>query len=237
MEIILQSKNYIVLNKPAGVESVESNNKGKSLTRLLHEEFPDSQIIPVHRLDRDTSGTIIFAKNDTACKKLEKLFRERKTKKIYLALCKGIPRNPQGTIRRNLSKWSGGHKPVRTLKGGKGLTAETEYQLILQNEDINASLILFRPHQGRTHQIRVHAEALGRPVIGDHQYGDREFNRKVKSLSGLKRQALHAWRLTLPEIEHQGTSLELEASLPQDMAHTCDILFPGWEEALSAVQL
>ena len=236
IEIIRETADYIVLNKPAGIESVESSNKGKSLTRILQEEFADTSILPVHRLDRDTSGTIVFARNDTARQKLEVLFKERKTQKTYLALCAGVPRNPQGTIRRNLSKWAGGHKPVRTMKGGKGLTAETEYRLIRGNEDIGASLILFQPHQGRTHQIRVHAEALGRPVIGDHQYGDRKFNRKIKELCGLKRQALHAWRLMLPELDTLGVNLELEAPIPDDITRTCDFLFVEWLQALAEVQ-
>ncbi len=237
LEIIFENKEVIVINKPAGIESVPSQNKGRSLAELLHDRCKAESIYPVHRLDRDTSGTIIFAKTENTLKQLEDLFRQRNTTKRYLAICVGVPRNREGTIRRNLSKWSGGHKPVRVIKGGKGLVAETDYQLLIANPEAGASLILFTPHQGRTHQIRVHAEALGRPIIGDHQYGDREYNRVIKELSGLKRQALHAWTLKFSGIDIKGLPAEFKADMPEDMSQTCDKLFVDWKQILEKVKL
>ncbi len=235
LEIIFENSEIIVINKAAGIESVPSQNKGLSLAELLQRDRKNEKILPVHRLDRDTSGTIIFAKSDGTLTQLEDLFRLRNTTKRYLGLCVGIPRNPAGTIRRNLSKWSGGHKPVRVIKGGKGLPAETDYQLLCANTEFGASLLLFTPHQGRTHQIRVHAEALGRPIIGDDQYGDRDFNRLIKELTGLKRQALHAWTLEFSGLKLTEVPAGFRAAVPEDMSVTCDRLFTGWQQILEKV--
>ncbi len=236
MEIIFENANLIVVNKPAGIESVASQNKGKSISEVIQLEKEDTNIKPVHRLDRDTTGTMVFAKNLETLGKLEAFFKERKTIKRYLALCVGIPRNQEGVIRRNLSNWTGGHKPVRVVKGGGGLSAETEYKVIASSKKNGASLIMFTPHQGRTHQIRVHAEAFGRPIIGDHQYGNREYNRKIKDNTGLKRQALHAWQLILPEMNENGEDLEFEAPLHDDFIKTCDNLLENWKASLSKEQ-
>ena len=237
MEIIFENEDLIVINKPAGIESVASQNKGKSISEIIQFEKNDKMIKPAHRLDRDTTGTMVFAKNDKSLQRLEALFKERKTIKRYLALCVGIPRNSEGVIRRNLSKWTGGHKPVRVVKGGGGLSAETEYKVIVSNKEKDASLILFTPHQGRTHQIRVHSEAFGRPIIGDHQYGNREFNRKIKENTGLKRQALHAWQLILPQMGKNGEDIKLEAPLHEDFIKTCNGLLENWKCSLSKEQI
>ena len=234
MDNIYEDNNILVINKPAGIESVPSSNKGSSLLEKLKQQSTNSTILPVHRLDRDTSGVIVFAKNPTTLTQLEELFKERQTTKLYLAICNGIPRNPEGIIRRNLSKWSGGHRPVKIVKGGGGLTAETKYKVLCVNKTEQASLIVFSPQQGRTHQIRVHAEAFGRPIIGDNQYGNRDINRKIKELTGLKRQALHAWRLTLPTMLPDKTDQILTAPLPQDLTQTCNVLFDNWIELLES---
>ena len=232
MEVIFENNDILVLNKEAGVESVASQNKGRSITELIQMARETKTIKPVHRLDRDTSGVMVFAKTDKSLKRLEDLFKERKTTKEYLAICVGIPRNPEGSIRRNLSKWMGGHKAVKVVKGGGGLSAETDYKLLTANKEFGLSLIEFTPHQGRTHQIRVHAEAFGRPVLCDHQYGNREVNNKVKAITGLNRHALHAWTLVLPEFAENGEDLTLVAPIPEDFSITCDKFFTDWHEAI-----
>lgn len=230
-ELVLYDKDgLLAINKPAGYETI-STTGGACLTRYLKKEANFSGLEPAHRLDRDTTGVQLFARNKELLKKLEILFRERKTRKSYLAICLGIPFNPEGTINRNLSKWSGGHRPVQVVKGGDGLEAQTDYQLLARNQQENASLILFQPHQGRTHQIRVHAAAFSRPIIGDSQYGNREANNHFKALCGIARQALHAWQITLP-LEEDKPALLLTAPVPTDMATACDFLFPNWQQIL-----
>lgn len=231
---LYSSGGILAVNKPAGFETFAGAGVEKCLTKILRITYGDD-LSPVHRLDRDTTGVQLFALNAAMVKKLTELFKHRKTVKFYLAVCFGYPQNREGMIRRNLSEWRGGHHPVSVVKGGGGLEAETAYQTLAINREFPASLILFIPHQGRTHQIRVHAQALSRPILGDDQYGDRPANKKIKELSNLNRQALHAWRLLLPEINPDGTEIEICAPIPSDLSPTLDALFPDWREALGVI--
>lgn len=201
---------------------------------------------PVHRLDRDTSGLVLFALDPEARKTLEEAFRHRTVEKIYLALCLGIPRNRTGVLRRPLSDWRAGHRPVRVCDRG-GHEAETAYQRLLPpvyrrpfavaDDPLSdgVALVAFFPRQGRTHQIRVHAESFGHPVLGDDQYGRRPANRAARERTGLSRQALHAWRVVLPpgSTGPASEAVTLEAPPPDDLRRAMDTLTPGWEAALS----
>ena len=229
LSVLYDRDGILAVNKPAGLETIAAGGE-KCLTRALRAQCLQNEIEPAHRLDRDTTGVQLFARNPAALKKLTELFKHRRTSKYYLAICNGIPANREGTIRRNLSKWMGGHRPVQVIKGGGGLTASTEYQVLAMNRDFPASLLLFHPHEGRTHQIRVHASSFGRPILGDDQYGDRDANRKIKEMTGLKRQALHAWRIILPELNADDSLREICASVPVDMQRALDALFPAWRE-------
>jgi 23S rRNA-/tRNA-specific pseudouridylate synthase len=166
--------------------------------------------MPAHRLDRDTSGVVLFGKNEAAARRIEDWFRERKIAKTYLALCLGFVHRKDGVINRALSRWKKGRRPVSVVKGAGGWTASTRAVRIYPDQPspiametitLSCSFMAFLPHEGRTHQIRVHAEAFGHPILGDDQYGNREANRALKNAFGLSRQALHAWRLRTPEGE------------------------------------
>lgn len=215
-QILLEHPDFIVFAKPAGEETV-SLDGGRELTARVRAMLGEPGLVPAHRLDRDTSGAQLFARSPSAEAKLVKLFRERQVEKIYLALCLGVPRNRTGTVNRNLSEWSGGRRPVRVLKKG-GLAASTGYRVLAGAGELApgfaVSLIAFFPHQGRTHQIRVHAASFGYPILADDQYGDRPANRLAKDLLGLKRQALHSWRLAFP---WDGKRIEALAPLAEDM--------------------
>lgn len=228
--ILYDHDGVLAINKPAGFETI-SRTGGSCLSRELLDHLKVNELYPAHRLDRDTTGVQLYAYDRQVLKRLEDAFRHRTTDKRYLAICNGIPFNPEGNIRRNLSKWTGGHRPVQVIKGGGGLEAETHYQLLARNKEFPASLILFHPLQGRTHQIRVHAAAFGRPILADDQYGSRPDNTRLKELCGLSRQALHAWKLSIPDPE-SGQYLCLQAPLPPDLAKACDTLFPDWKEIL-----
>ena len=230
-ELVLYDRaGVLAIKKPAGFETV-SKTGGACLSRELLDQLKASELYPAHRLDRDTTGVQLFARNKQVLAKLEDAFRYRTTDKKYLAICSGIPFNPEGSIRRNLSQWGGGRRPVQVVKGNGGLEAQTDYQLLARNKDFPASLILFHPLQGRTHQIRVHAMAFGRPILGDDQYGNRPENAQIKQQFGVARQTLHALKLSIPEPE-SGQLLCLHAPLPEDMATVCDGLFPEWKQFL-----
>lgn len=188
---------FVVFAKPPGLETI-SQDGAPDLTALVRRQMDEPSLTPAHRLDRDTSGVQLFARNPAAERELTALFRRRAVEKTYLAICLGVPRNRTGSISRNLSEWSGGRRPVRVLKSG-GLEAVTDYRLLAASpalaDGFRASLLAFSPHQGRTHQIRVHAAAFGYPILADDQYGDRPANRLARDLLGLRRQALHSWRL------------------------------------------
>lgn len=219
--IILQTGAFLVFSKPAGLETI-SGDGGPDLAQAVRMELDEPGLVPAHRLDRDTSGAQLFARTEAAEKKLIAMFRRREIAKTYLALCLGAPRNRTGVVNRSLSGWGGGRRPVRVLKKG-GLEASTGYEALSVGESggLRIGLLAFHPRQGRTHQIRVHAAALGCPVLGDDQYGDRPANLLAKRLFGLRRQALHSWRL---EFEWEGRRVCAEAPLPPDMAGVIEAL-------------
>ncbi|MDR1519415.1 MAG: RNA pseudouridine synthase [Planctomycetota bacterium] len=213
--LLAVSRDFAVFHKPPGLEIAAGG--GAAFLPLARDALGDPGLIPVHRLDRDTSGALLLARNPAAERELARLFRQRRVAKTYLALCLGVPANRTGTINRGLSAWSGGRRPVRVLKQG-GLAASTAYERLAASAELpggwRASLLSFSPRQGRTHQIRVHAAAIGHPVLGDDRYGDRSRNRPARELLGLERQALHAWRLAF---DWRGERVEAVCPLPDDL--------------------
>lgn len=237
-EVLYRDEALLATAKPPGWESVVEGTGGRCWTTHIREALGLPDATAVHRLDRDTSGLQLHALTPSAQRALEASFRHRRAEKAYLALCLGVPFNDSGTINRSLSKWQGGRQPVRVVKGGGGLQAETGYRLVASGaihaqglDGLEASLLLFEPHQGRTHQIRVHAAAFGRPILGDDQYGDRAANKTTKQATGLARQALHAWRIALPH-PTTGAPLRLECPPPADWRAAAMAIAPDWEARL-----
>ena len=224
--VLYENADLLVLAKPAGIETVSQDGDADFLT-LARETTGESRLAVAHRLDRDTSGAQLFARNPAAEKTLVALFRRREVEKTYFALCLGKPRNATGSINRRLSEWSGGRKPVKVLKQG-GLEASTGYRVVAVSdwlgEDFRVSLIAFHPHQGRTHQIRVHAAAFGYPILGDDQYGDRQANKAAKQLWNLRRQALHSARL---RFAWNGDVIDALCPIADDMHVVLRALWPG----------
>ena len=214
--ILRETDDWAALYKPPGMETVSQEGKGDLLGQAKGM-LTCPGLKPAHRLDRDTSGAQLFAKTDVAEKDLTRLFRHRQVGKKYFALCLGAPRNRTGVINRNLSEWDGGRRPVRVVKKG-GLEASTSYEMLAVSKtlagDWKISALAFAPHQGRTHQIRVHAAAIGYPILGDDQYGDRLANKKAREHFGLKRQALHSWSL---DFVWTGERIRIACPLPSDI--------------------
>ena len=221
--IIKETDDWIALNKPSGLLSIpDREGKDISLKKLLIEKY--GNIFTVHRLDRDTSGLIIFAKTEEAHKHLSQQFEERQTEKIYQGMVLGSLANKKETIDAPIAE-----HPVK--KGlmtvyRKGKDAITDYEVL---EDFKIfSWLQFQIHTGRTHQIRVHAKHIGHPIICDELYGDgkpillsslkHKFKLSKNELEErpiLNRLALHALTLRFADTNHE--TITLEAPLPKDL--------------------
>ena len=175
LEIIYEDENVIVVNKPKGVLT---HSKG-----VLNNEFTVADFFElhgcdfakgtnrtgiVHRLDRETSGVIIGAKNDTAAKKLQKQFSERTTKKEYIAIVEGVPSPNKAIVDLPIAR--NNSLPSTFIVNAKGKTAQTKYE-VLESKN-NRSLVKLNPKTGRTHQLRVHLAYIKHPIVGDRVYND-----------------------------------------------------------------
>ena len=221
--IIFENEDIIALNKPSGLLSIpDREGKDVSLKTLLQEKYP--HVFTVHRLDRDTSGIIVFAKNEETHRHLSKQFEERQTEKIYLGLVLGSLAEKKGSINNLISE--------HPLKKGlmtvykKGKESLTDYEVL---EDFKIfSWVQFEIHTGLTHQIRVHAKHIGHPVVCDELYGDgkpillstlkHKFKLSKNELEErpiLNRLALHA--LSLQFTSTKGEKIKLEAPVPKDL--------------------
>lgn len=228
--IILQNEDFIAINKPSGVLTIpDREGKEISLKQMLKEVY--SNIFVVHRLDRDTSGIVVFALNENMHKHLSLQFEARETKKIYNGLVLGKPAPEQGVINEPIIEHP-------TKKGymtvwRKGKESITEYRT-LENHRYY-SFMEFRILTGRTHQIRVHMKHLGNPIVCDPLYGDgkpvllSQIKRKFKLSQAedeerpiLSRLALHAAQLTFKGVD--GNEIILDAPLPKDLRATLNQL-------------
>ena len=209
MEIIYEDKNLAALNKPAGV------NFNWAL-----EEKPDLKV--VHRLDKDTSGVILFAKNEKTQEYLREIFFNHKIKKTYLALVVGNIKNNSGII--NLPIGRSKKTPLKRVaigeQRGKIREAVTEYKVLKRFNGF--TLLEVYPKTGRTHQIRSHFAAIGHPVACDNLYGGKNRPPAGGCPAGLARQFLHASAIDF--ILPSGGRIKLEADLPEDLKKTLDVL-------------
>lgn len=221
--IIHEDENLIALNKPSGLLSIpDREGKDISLKKLLIEKY--GGIFTVHRLDRGTSGLIVFAKNEITHKHLSLQFEERQTEKIYLGLVLGSMLERKGSIDAPIAE----HPAKKGLMSvyRKGKESLTDYEVM---EDFKIfSWVRFQIHTGRTHQIRVHAKHIGNPIVCDELYGDgkpvllsslkHKFKLSKNELEErpiLNRLALHALSLKVKTV-NEGV-LHLEAPLPKDL--------------------
>jgi 23S rRNA pseudouridine1911/1915/1917 synthase len=214
--ILFEDDDLIVLDKPAGlvVHPGAGNQEHTLVNALLNhcrtlsgiggKERPGI----VHRLDKETSGCLVVAKNDTTHRDLSKQFAARTLKKTYLALVAGRLKKSSGTIDAPIARHPIHRQRMSISRTSPGRSAMTEYRVVRAGQDM--SLVECALHSGRTHQIRVHLHHLGNPVLGDKLYA-------AKAARHYPRQMLHAWRLGFT---HPGTKqwCDFEAPLPRDFA-------------------
>lgn len=216
LKIIYEDADIIVVDKPAGmVVHPAHGHRSGTLVNALLAHCPDlggigGELRPgiVHRLDKDTSGLLVVAKNDAAYRHLQQQFKQRVVHKTYLALTEGILEATHGVIEAPIGRHPQQRKRMAVLPRG-GREARTEYRVL--EYFAQHTLVEAEPVTGRTHQIRIHFAFIGHPVSGDRVYGFR------KQKLPLQRQFLHAARLafTLPA---SGQSVEFISQLPGDLA-------------------
>ena len=216
LEILFENKDVLVVNKPAGM--VVHPAAGHATGTLVHAVLgyaPEIEGIGgqerpgvVHRLDKDTSGLILLAKNDRAHRWLQEQFRDRKVKKTYLALVDGRPPTPNGRVQAPIGRDPSHRKRLAIQPAGKGREAFSEY-LTLESFPEHTFLEV-HPLTGRTHQIRLHCAFLGCPIVGDKVYGRR------RPSCPLDRHFLHALRIEI-RLPGEAESHTFEAPLPEDL--------------------
>ena len=210
--ILYEDANVLVINKPAGLLSMA---KGEFTTEPTLEDYG----LLVHRLDRDTSGVVILAKNEAIQSDLRRQFQERNTHKTYFAIVAGRPKLDAAKIDlpivRNMKH------PTTFMVDASGKPSQTYYQVAenLEKDGKTYSLVELKPVTGRTHQLRVHLKYLGHPILGDPVYGDVKTNEVAKA----KRLYLHAASLeiTIPG-ETGGERMIFTAPLPDDFNEFLD---------------
>jgi 23S rRNA pseudouridine1911/1915/1917 synthase len=221
LDIIWEDDSIVVVNKPPGmvVYPAAGNRSGTLMNALISQcrqlASIGAPLRPgvVHRLDKDTSGLIVLAKEDRAYYSLVEQFRERKIEKKYLALIYGMPKEKQGEINRVIGRSTSDRKKMST-KTKSGREAITHYNVMEVFGE--ASLVEVRILTGRTHQIRVHFASIGHAVLGDRTYGRKTSLRSGQRVIKFDRQMLHACSLKLHH-PLSGESLEFTAPLPEDM--------------------
>ncbi len=223
LDIIFESDDLLIINKQAGI--VVHPSAGHSSGTLVNAALghdPDlegvgGELRPgiVHRLDKDTSGIIVIAKNDQSLHWLQDQFRLRKVSKTYLALVDGRPPTPKGRIEAPIGRDSAHRKKMAIVSAGKGKDAITEYETV--EEFLHHTLLRVHPFTGRTHQIRLHLKLLGTPIVGDLLYGHRHL------IVEIPRQFLHAFQLEIA-LPNETSVRKFQAPLPDELENILQYL-------------
>jgi 23S rRNA pseudouridine1911/1915/1917 synthase len=232
LDVIHEDSDILVINKPSNlvIHPAAGNPSGTLVNALLHHCQDLSGIGGVerpgivHRLDKDTTGVMVVAKSDKAHLALSIAFRQHRIRKTYLAVCFGIPANPEGVVDAPIDRHPRHRKEMAVVRDGR--PSRTNYQV--EEEFDGTSLVSCRPATGRTHQIRVHMAHVGHAIVGDPLYAGRQWRNLAdpaiqSACRSFPRQALHARRLGF---EHPLTKqdVEFEAPLPPDFETLLNVL-------------
>lgn len=227
--LIFENDDFFIINKPAGIASQATLSSSKD--NILHvlsnydpNKFDINKMFLVHRLDKDTSGLMIISKNKEVQNKFEDLFRDKKIKKSYDALCFYVPKKLEGEILFPIAKDNSRKNCYFAVTNPNSKTrdaksAETSYLVRKTYKNGEASLITCMPKTGRTHQIRVHLSAIGCPLLGDKTYSQNIYGHRYSQIA--LRHMLHASNLSF---EMNGENFEFIAPLPEDFQRIIKIL-------------
>lgn len=224
LDIVYQDEDIAVVNKAQGmtVHAGNGNTEGTLVNALLYHLDSLSGINGVirpgivHRIDKDTSGLLVIAKNDKAHVSLSRQIAEKTCRRIYIALLEGIVKEDSGTISTDIGRNPSDRLKMAVLPAGKGKSARTDYR-VLERYPQGYTLCEFSLHTGRTHQIRVHAQYMSHPVVGDPVYG---YKKQKFKLNG---QLLHAQKLILTH-PRTGEEMTFEAPMPEYFKEVLNVL-------------
>jgi tRNA pseudouridine65 synthase len=204
--LLFLDDHVVVANKPSGllVHRGWSDDDDVALFRV--RDRLGQHVYPIHRLDRGTSGALVFARTREDAAILGRSFEARRTEKRYLALVRGHPAEGSGTI----------DHPVPGSEDGPRVPAVTHFRVVQRSSIDRCSLVLASPETGRLHQIRRHLKHIGHPLIGDVRYGSGALNRHYRSEYALHRLALHACSIRF-EHPRTGRPLAVSAPMPDDL--------------------
>ncbi len=230
LEVLFEDQELVVINKPAGLlvhkTALAYGEEENALIQLRNQI--GSWVAPVHRLDRATSGCLLFAKNEQVLPKLQGMFMERKIQKTYHCLVRGIPSEKHGVI----------DYPLQSERSGKLQEAQSKFKVLAEIEKpFNStgryptsrySLLEIELLTGRTHQIRRHLAHIRHYILGDRKHGDNKQNHYFETHFGLEHLLLHAWKL---RFEHpiSGKLISVACALPPHFQHIVEKL--GWNLA------
>ncbi len=216
LEVLFEDEHLLVVQKPAG-RPTHPNEKGQTgtLANLVAFHFQangeEKRVRHIHRLDQDTSGTVIFAKHRLAHAVLDQMLSKKAINRTYLAIAQGLFKKKKGTIQAAIGRDK--HHAVRRRVSPTGQSAKTHYEVFYLNKRLQVTAVKLRLETGRTHQIRVHLSSLGHPLAGDTLYGGKR--------DLINRCALHAKQVDMNH-PFTGEKLTIEAPLPPDMAELMD---------------
>jgi RluA family pseudouridine synthase len=209
-EILYEDENVILVNKPEGLASIHDKaGENKDLQTILAERCKQ-KVFVVHRLDKEVSGVIVYAKNESTHKELNKQFAERRVHKTYLALVHGEVRKEHGKINKPIREFGSGRMGVDEKKGKP---SKTVYKVVQRFPSV--TLLELNPTTGRRHQLRVHLYYIGHAIVGDIRYGDKSHQENFPRLM------LHAKSLT---VTIKGKEYTFTAGLPDSFSKYLQII-------------
>jgi 23S rRNA pseudouridine955/2504/2580 synthase len=224
--VLYRDDDVIVIDKPAGLAVQGGTGTKRHLDGMLDALRFDAAEKPrlVHRLDKDTSGVLVLARNARSAARLGEAFRGKSVRKVYWAAVVGAPRPRQGTIDQKIAKVVSRRGEQMGVDEEDGDEALTYYKTVSRAGDLFSWMAL-EPVTGRTHQLRVHCAAIGSPIVGDGKYGDTKL--QADGLPDPRKLQLHARAISLPQPD--GRSLTVVAQLPAHMRSTWKFL--GFDES------
>ena len=236
MEILYEDDDILVINKPAGlVVHPDGRTKEPSVSEWFVSKYPEAKDVGepirlssgqeverpgvVHRIDRETSGVLILAKTKKGHAYLKEQFQNREIEKTYHLFVYGNVKDDRGTINLPIGKSASDFRKWSAQRGKKGELREavTYFEVLKRSKELGVTFVEAKPKTGRTHQIRVHFQALQNPVVGDKLYA----NGKPKLL-GFERLALHARKATFKNLK--GEEITVEAPYPEDFQKAIDMV-------------